>query len=63
MNDLINQIKASTENEKAYCEKHLTARPGKDQFGNWYTRCWTGRNLNEECKIIVEKVKEVNTNE
>ncbi len=42
-----------TNQERAYCEKHLTARPGKDQWGNWYPKCWTGRELNEECNIIV----------
>ncbi len=41
--------------EKAYCEKHLTSRPGKDQFGNWYDRCYTGKTLGEECKIVVVK--------
>lgn len=44
--------------EKAWCTKHLTSRPGKDQFGNWYKQCYTGHTLNEECEIKVEKIED-----
>ncbi len=44
----------NTDNEKAWCAKHLTSRPGKDQFGNWYTQCYAGHTLNEECDIRIE---------
>lgn len=56
----MNPIDQTQPEEKAYCEKHLTSRPGKDQFGNWYSQCFTGHTLNEECKIVVVKEGEEN---
>ena len=29
--------------QKAWCKKHPTGYLGKDQFGHWYEKCWTGK--------------------
>ena len=40
-----------TQEEKRWCMTHPTSVWGKDQFGNWYTRCTYGNRLNEDCKL------------
>jgi len=46
--------------EKAWCKKHVTGYIGKDQFGNWYTKCYTGHKFNEPCEVTIEKGDENN---
>lgn len=38
----------------AFCKNHPTSFLGKDQFGNWYETCGTGKKHNERCEIVVE---------
>ncbi len=37
--------------EKRWCATHPLGFWGKDQWGNWYTQCFTGHSMNEECII------------
>jgi len=41
--------------EKKWCQVHPLGFWGKDQFGNWYTRCAVGNRMNEDCKELEEK--------
>lgn len=49
-----------TENQKAWCRTHLPQMVGKDQFDNFYTRCYIGHSRNEDCEIVIEKEVEKN---
>lgn len=40
--------------ETAFCRRHPTSYIGKDHFGNWYEKCWTGHKFNEACEIVIE---------
>lgn len=50
----MNKSTRPSDNEVAWCKKHPTGYLGKDQFGNWYPQCWTGKKHNEKCEIIIE---------
>lgn len=45
---------------KAFCMKHPTSFVGKDQWNNYYERCWNGKKMadngiDEKCDIRVEE--------
>lgn len=47
--------KKVNQDEHKICDKHPLAYWGKDNKGNWYTRCVAGSRLNEECEELKEK--------
>jgi hypothetical protein len=41
--------------ERIYCATHLLARPTMEPSGEYPERCWTGKSVNEKCKIMIVK--------
>ena len=40
--------------ERKVCKNHLLGVWGKDQFGNFYTKCAQGNKFNESCEELKE---------
>ena len=49
--------------EKRWCKTHAPKVVGKDNNGNFYTKCYVGHRKNEDCEIVIEKFEGVKKNE
>lgn len=49
--------KRADKQERRWCLKHPISFWGKDQWGNWYTRCSVGNKVNEDCEIGKEDLE------